>query len=343
MEVNMNFNPDKIKRILLSRTDSIGDVALTLPMCVWLKERFPNVELVYLGKSYTKSVISKFAPVDFFEDWSLIEQMNEDEQLRYIKQLELDAIVHVFPNKKIAYLAREAGIPIRIGTAHRGFHWLTCNRRVHFSRKRSDLHESQLNFKLLIPFGLNAVPSLPEIEQLIIGRFISSETHMPFGLQAIMASNQKRIILHPKSQGSALEWPIDKFVELALNLALSGYQVVFSGTESEGSLIREKLPEHDNIVDLTGKLSLDQYMFLIQSSEALVACSTGPLHLAGLSGIHAIGLFSPRRPIHPGRWKPLGKKVSILVYDQNCTSCRDGKSCKCIANIPVSEVERLVL
>jgi heptosyltransferase-3 len=46
-----------MKRILISRTDSIGDVMLTLPMCVWLKDHFIDAELIYLGKGYTRPVV----------------------------------------------------------------------------------------------------------------------------------------------------------------------------------------------------------------------------------------------------------------------------------------------
>jgi ADP-heptose:LPS heptosyltransferase len=37
-------------RIIISRTDSIGDVILTLPLCVWLKKQFPQTELIFLGQ-----------------------------------------------------------------------------------------------------------------------------------------------------------------------------------------------------------------------------------------------------------------------------------------------------
>jgi heptosyltransferase-3 len=334
---------EHIKRILISRTDSIGDVALTLPMCVLLKNQFPQAELIYLGRAYTKPVISRFAVIDAFEDWSILENLDKSQQVQYFKRLKIDAIIHVFPNKIIAKIAYDSGIRLRIGTAHRSFHWLTCNKLLNFSRKRSFLHESQLNFKLLSPFGINAVPSFKEIENLIDNQFLQSAETLPDAILNLTQSTNKIVILHPKSQGSAVEWPIEKYFELALQLVAKDFLVVFSGTESEGLTFRDAIPKHENILDLSGKLSLDQYMALISNSHALVACSTGPLHIAGLYNIHAIGLFSPRRPIHPGRWKPLGKHVSILVYDEKCATCSAGKECNCISEIAVSDVEQLIL
>lgn len=334
---------ENIKRILISRTDSIGDVALTLPMCVWLKHLFPHAKLIYLGKAYTAPIISKFAVIDTFVDWTSVENLEPLEQIQYFKKLAIDAIIHVFPNKKIAKLAKDSGIPMRIGTAHRSFHWLTCNKLVNFSRKRSTLHESQLNFKLLKPLALKHVPSFKEIEKLIDNQFLQSEEKLPDTILNLVQTEKKTVILHPKSQGSAVEWPLEKYFELALKLAEKDFLVMFSGTEPEGFLFRSGIPKHNNIIDLTGKLTLEQYMALITKSHALVACSTGPLHIAGLYGIRTIGLYSPRKPIHPGRWQPLGKHASILVFDEHCKNCSAGKACSCIAQIAVSDVERLIL
>ncbi|MEY4521678.1 MAG: hypothetical protein RIT10_863, partial [Bacteroidota bacterium] len=112
-------------RILISRTDSIGDVMLTLPMCVWIKKQYPQATLIYLGKNYTKPVVNCFSVVDEFEDWNTFEQLPSVEKLNQLKALEIDTIIHVFPNKEIAQLAKKAKIKHRIGTSHRGFHFLT--------------------------------------------------------------------------------------------------------------------------------------------------------------------------------------------------------------------------
>ena len=53
-------------RILISRTDSIGDVILTLPVCKILKNYFPQVKIGFLGKSYTRPVIQACSYVDVF-------------------------------------------------------------------------------------------------------------------------------------------------------------------------------------------------------------------------------------------------------------------------------------
>ena len=319
-------------RIIISRTDSIGDVILTLPLCVWLKKQFPQTELVFLGRSYTKDIIACFDVVDTFLNFDDFSSLPTSER---IARLRADCIIHVFPNREIAALSKKAKIPMRIGTAHRIFHLLTCNYRLNFSRKRSLLHESQLNFELLKPLGFNETPSFDSLFQSL-NHFNIPTISLPTEFSGIDFSNT--IILHPKSQGSAVEWPLEKYIELAKVLVQQKKTVIFTGTENEGKEFSAILPVHPQIIDSSGKLNLKQLILLISSCEALVACSTGPYHIAGISGIKAIGLFSPRKPIHPGRWRALGDKSAALVFDSSCSNCRKGKACSCIENISVQSV-----
>ena len=86
-------------------------------------------------------------------------------------------------------------------------------------------------------------------------------------------------------------------MELASTLVEEGKQVVFTGTEDEGKQFRERIPGNENVIDSTGKLSLEQLMALIQNAKNLVACSTGPLHIAGYLGFYfrqANPLATPR-------------------------------------------------
>ena len=323
----------KLDNILISRTDSIGDVLLTLPLCVWLKTHFPEAKLTFLGRNYTQSIIESFTVIDSF---IALEQLSNQPTLEKVNLLKgFDCIIHVFPNKEIASLAKQAKIPIRIGTSHRLFHLLTCNKRVNFTRKNSELHEAQLNFELLKPLGLKEIPSFSSIQDFGVN-FKVNATTLPTEIASLDFKNV--VVLHPKSQGSAIEWPIEKYIELALELVKIGKIVCFTGTESEGVLYRNQLPKHSNIIDTSGKLTLHQLQFLISKSNALVACSTGPYHIAGLCGIKAIGLFSARKPIHPGRWKALGKNAVALVFDENCKSCKSKNSCDCIQSISVEKV-----
>jgi ADP-heptose:LPS heptosyltransferase len=92
--------------------------------------------------------------VDKFINWDDLLNAPKTERAQAFRALNADVIIHVFPNKEIAALAKKVRVPMRIGTSHRAYHLLTCTHRLNFTRKRSDFHEAQLNFELLKPFGV---------------------------------------------------------------------------------------------------------------------------------------------------------------------------------------------
>lgn len=337
MKVNTNWNG---KRIVISRTDSIGDVLLTLPVTAWLKQQFPTCHITFLCKNYTAPIVKHYQAVDDLLILDDLEKLTLPEQINRIQDGNYDAIVHVFPRRELAKLFKKAGVLLRIGTSHRLFHFLTCNVRPNFTRKGSPMHEAQLNFELMRPFGLQEIPEYSALHAYTQS-FQVKETQLPDFLNIDPRSGY--VILHPKSQGSAREWPMIKYIELAQKLVEQNFVVLFTGTEKEGDLFRTQLPERPQIIDTTGKLTIDQLILLISKSKALVACSTGPLHIAGFLGIRAVGLFAPKIPIHPGRWQALGTRSIALVNDPQCPRCLKGEPCNCIADISVETVLQNVL
>lgn len=296
----------RLQKILISRTDAIGDVSLTLPVCVALKQQFPEAELVYLCRKYTAPVVACFEPIDDMLVYEELEALSNDE--RAFKLEGFSAVLHLFPNKIVANWCKQARIPLRVGTAHRLHHWWTCNLLPWFSRKRSDLHEAQLNFYLAKAIGYSNIPNWIEIKQTSAFRV---EDSLPAEFQSHDFS--KVILLHPKSNGSGVEYPIEKYAELSLLLVEKGFEVFFTGTEKEGQLFRNQIPKNSKIKDVTGLWDLKTFISIISKSKALIACSTGPYHLAGLFQIQAIGLFTNTRPIHPGRWAALGTQSKALT------------------------------
>ncbi len=309
------------QKIIISRTDSIGDVILTLPLAGYLKKCFPAVKIVFFGKSYTQSIVNACPYVDEFLNYDDFQKLDREAQTSFLQQVNADVIVHVFPRKDIAHSARKAQIPIRIGTSHRFYHWTSCNKTVNFSRKNSDLHEAQLNFKLLAPLGIEDSLSLEEIVPYLA---LKSSTPLPNSIADLLKSDKRKVILHPKSQGSAVEWGVNNFAALAALLISKNFDVIITGTAKEKEMIAESaLFAVEGIIDLTGKLSLEELMSLIGQCDALVAASTGPLHIASAMNKKAIGLYSERRPIHPGRWMPIGVNASYLSKTQEGASDKD--------------------
>ncbi|HQQ93679.1 MAG TPA: glycosyltransferase family 9 protein [Bacteroidia bacterium] len=330
----MDTLPDN-STILLSRTDSIGDVVLTLPMAGYLKSHFPKCRIVFLGRRYTRDVVALSEHVDHFVDYDEIKTLSENEQVSRLVALKIDYVFHVYPRKEIALLADKAGISTRVGTMSRLYHWYTCNRKIHLPRKNSRQHEATLNLKMLGVFGL-PLPALETIQ----GYY--GFTHLPVlpdNLLALVNGQDKiNLILHPHSKGSAREWGLKNFNDLIERLPEEKYKVFISGTDEEGKDLGELFIRHPNITNLCGKMHLKEFIAFINACDAMVAASTGPLHIAAALGKKAIGLYAPMRPIHPGRWKPLGPKAIALALDKKCEDCKTSKDCHCIREIRPEEV-----
>jgi len=327
-----------MKRIIVSRTDSIGDVVLTLPILGWLKSSFPSSDILFLGKSYTKPVVHLSENVTEFIDWDKIRKLPPKEQVSAFRKLNADLIIHVFPVSEIAMLAKKAGIPERLGTTNRLYHWTTCNRLVSLSRKNSSLHEAQLNLKLIKKLcQKREIPSLEAIPDLY---GLKKPEPPQKKLAAMVDSERLNVIIHPKSKGSAREWGTDNFRALINSLEEEKFNVFITGTESEGEILEKEgfFAFNRQVYNLLGKLSLEDLISFISTSDALVAGSTGPLHIAAAYGIQAIGLYPPIKPMHPGRWAPVGKNALFLVKEKKCTDCRNTNICECLRSIPPEQV-----
>jgi ADP-heptose:LPS heptosyltransferase len=346
-------------RIIISRTDSIGDVVLTLPMAGALKQATPGCTIIFLGKEYTRAVVERCCHIDEFVVWEppprpSPKKGREDEGTNLLRGLKADVIIHVFPVKEICVAARRAGIPVRIATGRRWFTWFTCNRLLHIPRKNSDLHEAQLNLKMLRPLGIDRGFGLEEIGGLYgltggqadgrtggqaDGRTGGHADGRTGGHADGWTGGRFRLILHPKSKGSAREWGLENYSKLIELLPAEDFEIIITGTKEEGALMAGFLEHHRNRVqDMTGKLTLPELITLIGSSDGLVAASTGPLHIAAALGIRAVGLYAPMRPIFPQRWAPVGKNATYLVLEKNCHDCRKTMDCACIRSITPEEV-----
>ena len=323
----------------MSRADSIGDVVLTLPMAGYIRKFFPECRILFLGRTYTKDVVSLSKYVDGFLNYDEIIAKPQNEQVTFLRDLKVDIFLHVFPKKEMAVLAKKAGVPLRVGTTNRIFHWFTCNKLIPLSRKNSMLHESQLNIKLLSFLKIPTDVTLSEVSRYY---GFNRLPLLPDWLTDALGTERKKIVLHPKSKGSAKEWGLDNFSVLIKLLPADKYFVIIGGTADDRLLLTDFLKRHPTCLDLTGKLTLSQYIAVINASNSLVAASTGPLHIAAALGKKAIGLFSPRRPIHPGRWMPVGTDAHFLVYDKTCRRCQNKKDCDCITKIDPNNVIHLL-
>jgi heptosyltransferase III len=326
----------QISRLIISRTDGIGDVILTLPLAGLIKKYYPDCKIWFVGRDYTKAIISSCSLIDNFINWDELSKLPLETQIGIIKGINADAVIHVFPNKSFSKICLKAKIPARIGTSHRLFHWFTCNKLVNFSRKSSIWHEAQLNTFLGKPLGIHTIPHIKELikytETLNFDRL--SENH-----RQLLSPHKFNLILHPKSKGSAREWGLKNFDRLIELLPKDKYKIFISGVKEDRAELKPLFDKWGSeITDLIGMTSLPEFISFIGNADGLIAASTGPLHIAAFLGKVAIGLYAPMQPIHPGRWAPIGRNATFLVLNKTCHNCYKSNHCKCIESISPEDV-----
>jgi ADP-heptose:LPS heptosyltransferase len=325
-----------MSRVLICRTDNIGDVVLTLPLAGYLRQRMPGVRVDFLVRAYAAPVVRQCRFVD-----RVLAVEEQDDARRLFAEGGYDTVIFAGPNRRLAQAARRAGVANRVGTSHRLFHWFACNRLAHFSRVRSPLHETQLNFELLRPLGISHIPTLDEIPAL----YGLEAPRLP-EVDALRALAKFNVVLHPKSNGNGREWPLARYTELARLLhAEPGISLWVTGSAAEGELLAREAPEllaMPHVRNLCGRFDLAGLTALIGAADGLIASGTGPLHMGAALGRPVLGLFPPIKPIDPARWGAVGAQALSLSAPAPCATCTGVASCSCMQAIVAADVAGIV-
>lgn len=326
------------RRIMITRTDNIGDVVLTLPLAGYLKQHYPQAEIVFLCRRYAAAVVAQCRHVDRV---LTLEELGDD-LAGGMARSGCDTVLFAYPRRQLAFAARRAGIARRIGSSRRFYHWFSCNRLANVSSKKTPLHEAQLSFKLLLPLGIDYVPSLEQVWKLY-GLTIPRHP----AADAVLAGPGFKLILHPKSNGNGREWPLEHYTALARMLGDDGdgVRVLVTGSAAEGELLAQQAPALlalPNVENMCGRLDLEGFTALVGGCDGLIASGTGPLHLAAALGRPVVGLFPPLKPIDPTRWAAVGPRAHNLVTAQPCGHCADPARCTCMLAIAPQQVFDIV-
>ncbi len=297
-------SPEPIRRIIVSRTDHIGDVVLSLPVFASLKKCLPESEIMAFVSDYTADVARSSPYVDDVITYkagdSIISTM-----MRF-KIFQPDAILFLFPRFRLSAAAFLAGIPIRVGTNHRWYSFL-FNKKVSEHRKYSVKNEAEYNTALAEVLGCKE-----KSFDITLKLDVAALDHVKNFLRE--NNLNKFIVVHPGSSGSAFDWSADRFRDLVTRLPDNlQTKVLVSGTVEEHSLCESISKGIPGVINTAGKFSLLEFIALLSEAEAFISSSTGPIHLAAAVGTPVIGIYPNKRPMTPVRWAPLTDKKIILT------------------------------
>lgn len=322
------------QKILLVRTDRLGDVILATPAATALKKKLGDVHLAFLARRYTAEVLRCHPHVDEIIEIDGAEIGGNMRQLtQALRQRHFDIAVFLYPRPRLAWAIWLSGIPQRIGTGYRWFSFL-FNHRVYEHRKTAARHEAEYNLRLLQPLGI----STTEVEfHFALAKTEGERIAAKLNALGVGANP---VILHAGSGGSSRDWPPEYFARLA-DLIHDEFHapVILTGAENEMDLIHGiQQQTATKPLSLCGRLTITELAVLCQRAAVFVSNSTGPLHLAVMVGAPVVAFYPPIQACRPERWGPYGRFSDVLMSQQaECNRCRhiNVRACDCMRAISV--------
>ncbi|MBM4165426.1 MAG: glycosyltransferase family 9 protein [Ignavibacteria bacterium] len=325
-----------LSRILIVRTDRIGDVILTLPLVTALRRQFPSVEISMLISSYTSDIVHSYSEnieVIFYDHVPFFQMV------RLFREKKFDAAVIVKPSWRLALLFFFVQIPIRVGTGYRLYSFL-FNKKVYEHRKNGNKHELEYNLNLLSPLGVVSKEKI--FPQLVVDEVAKDKVQKLLQQKHIFETDSL-VILHPGSGGSSRNWHWKNFGLLGKQIGeIPNTKLLVSGGKNERELlinVSKIIGEKAILLDET--LSLKEFIALLSLGKLFISNSTGPLHLAVAVGSFVVGFFPQIPHLSSTRWGPYTEnKIEFSPNNKpiDCNNCISVNECECMNSISVEEV-----
>jgi ADP-heptose:LPS heptosyltransferase len=275
-------------RILLSRTDVLGDLVISLPTVRRILSREPGAEVHLLVRPGTAPILQGLP------DLAGVHLRGEDAELvPMMRRLAPDAVLNLYHrDRAITVAAKAAGVPLRVARARGLDQILAATHLLWKGRTGRGRHEAEHALDFLAPFGWAG--GWPEPPRLVL-----TEAERAQGQADLAALPGPRLGVILRSSGSSA-FPSQAWWDRVLPRIQSwGWTPVVLSPPEAGAL-----PPTD-LRGLMGRLA---------ACDAVLSPSTGPAHLAAALGRPLLMLMgrSPHRG--PDRWCPLGERVQVLQY-----------------------------
>jgi ADP-heptose:LPS heptosyltransferase len=295
-------------RILLIQLRRLGDLILTTPAIVALRDRYPKAHITLAVVGDCESLLPAIPAID---DALIFKRGVRDVALSQ-KMGRYDCVVDFTGNDRSAWLVFRSGARQRILSDH-------LKRKFRFSARlynefakcaMKEMHKIVYNLALLQPVGIatasrEPILNLPQKAREQVSTLIDSEIgDVPFA------------VFHPGSTRAEKFWEPDRWAK-AITFAKKQLKLrpVLSGGKSALEQAHvAKIRSHLSIpvVDLTDRLDLLTLAALISSAHLLVTVDSATTHFANATKTPQVVLFGPTNPFH---WRPRTSPAVVLFGD----------------------------
>ncbi|MCM8795940.1 MAG: lipopolysaccharide heptosyltransferase II [Candidatus Omnitrophica bacterium] len=334
--------PNPYKRILIVRTDRIGDVLLSTPVIKAMRDAYPEAYIAMMVSPYTKEILEGNPYLD-----EVIVYDKETthkgwfSSIRFTQQLKkkgfnLAIILH--PTNRVHLISFFARIKRRIGYDRKLSFLLTD--RIRHTKQLGERHELEYNLDLVRYLGIE-----PKDKCLFMPIKSESENWIEALLKKeSINKTDKLLAIHPGASCPSKIWPSERFARVCDRL-IEKYNfkvlIIAAGKDIE---IADKVIKnmHHPVINLAGMTSISQLASLLKRCHLFISNDSGPVHIASAVGTPVISIFGrSQKGLSPLRWGPLGKRNKILHKEIGCLECL-AHNCKkdflCLKAISVEDV-----
>jgi len=342
-KIEMTMNVSNIKRILIIRTDRIGDVVLSTPVITAARSAFPHAYIGVMVSPETREIVA--------ENPYLNEVIIYDKKLRHrgiletlgfamrLKKKRFDLAIILHSTSRVNLVAFLAGIRKRAGYK-RGKMDFLLTEKLEYRKRLGEKHESEYSLDVLRSIGINVKPS-----PLVVPVKKEDEENIDALLrESGLREGQGFIVLHPGASCISKMWPQKRFARVAdILIERFGMGVALISSPDQvriGERVRG-LMKHKPLF-LCGRTSLGEVAALFKRASLFISNDSGPVHIACAVGVSVISIFGRNeKGLSPTRWRPLGAKDVVIHKDVGCAECL-AHNCKkdflCLNSITVEEV-----
>jgi heptosyltransferase-3 len=358
-------------KILINRSDAIGEAILTMPMAKILKENYPDSHITMLVTAKSVDLFKEHPYIDDFKVYhrSVSFYKKFKQIIKVFGEVKPTHYFYVgggyFPNF-ISWMLR---VPFRGGFKAKWHTYLFLNTGIRQKRSMVTMHEMEYNLNLLTP--LNIIYNYKNREKYSPEIYLNvSEKELNFNLfnkklaENGFATDRKMIFIHPGMAGDSLNWSSVNYGRLILKLNIlfpNKYLFVISHTPSDHIYLeglkkilnrKENRVLQNQIYYFNGQEDgLRHYLAVLSKAMVFIGPSTGNTHMAAALGIPVVGIFSPIKNQSALRFGPLtlkNAKSKILVPDVICGEVKKCalKECpyyECMGKIEVEDVAKQIL
>ncbi len=329
-------------RILITRTDRMGDVILSLPAVRQVRRACPDAYIAFMIAGENRALAGPGTDVDEVlaydkkgEHKGVLRNLSF---IREIRKRKFDLAIALHPSNRTHLILFASGIRRRVGYG-RKLGWLLTERVPHL-KQMGEKHEVDYNLDVISAAGFDT-------------RDADREPHVPVSARAL--DKVKKLLsssgisgdvmaIHAGSSCPSKKWPIERFAAVADILSgRRGVDIVMVGDGScKGDAAQLVKLTEARVLDLTGELDLENLAAFFSLCRLVISNDSGPAHLAAAVGTPVVVIFGRDDPgLSPSRWAPVSRKAMILHSPAGCVPCL-AHNCvsgfRCLANISVQDV-----